>query len=164
MSTRSDSLRSAAAARAVTGAVMISLVAVALVACLDGRIGPPRGAPPEADVDAAGPATDASGPAVDAASPDAAPDAAPLRTCEEIYGAASQYSLCDEQPTTCEFNVETNGGSCGLLCGNYGGTCLEAYDNDTDPTMPGIECIRKPGDDNCDSERNTEICVCTRIP
>lgn len=153
-----------ATARVIASSVAIPLVAVALASCLDGQIGPPTGDPQPAVPDASTPA-DGSAPAVDAASPDAAipdaqtPDAMALRTCDEIYDQAPEYSLCEQLPTTCEFAVQTNQGSCRQLCGNYGGECLEAYDNDE-----GAECVRKLTGDTCDTQRQTEICICSRFP
>jgi hypothetical protein len=89
--------------------------------------------------------------------PDAPP---PPPTCNELYGTAPQYILCWETPTTCSFNVATNGGNCNQLCAEFGSTCVEAYDNVSDP---GLECAPKAATgDTCTTNRSTEICVCSR--
>ena len=137
--------------------------AFALASC-DATIGSGDDNPP--------PEVDASEPAVDSAvepdapqtQPDAAspvPDAAPtLTSCNELYGAAPEYVLCQQLDLTCEFNVLTNGGNCNQMCANFGGSCVAAYDNDTGPDL---DCVRKEASgDDCTTNRNTEICICTR--
>jgi hypothetical protein len=136
---------------------------VGLTLGCEGRIGEGTGvdATSVVVVDAAGGVVDAT--AVDAPSPviDAAIDApAPPATCDDLYGTAVEYILCDQQPDTCEFNVRTNGGNCTQLCYAFGSTCVAAYDNQADP---GTECVRvEATGDVCTTTRNTEICVCTR--
>lgn len=99
----------------------------------------------------------ADAPAADAATPaDAADAQMPLTPCDVTYGAAPGYVLCQEQPDTCEFNATTNGGNCNEMCGNYGGVCIGAYDNER-----GTPCVRLMAED-CMTNRATEICICSR--
>lgn len=144
-----------------------------LVLGCEGRIGEAVGADPDlpvvdaaSTVDSAAVMDAPSSPPIDAsidASIDAPIDAPPIppATCDELYGDSLEYMLCDEQPSTCEFNVRTNGGNCNQLCSAYGGTCVAAYDNTSDP---GAECARiEASGDDCTTNRSTEICVCSRF-
>ena len=150
-------LRPAVSLRLATPALG-ALLLLGLAACGEGRIGAPLG---QAD---SGLAIDAPAPTIDAATPlpDAAPlpDAPPPPTCDQLYGGAPEYILCDEQPDTCEFNARTDGGDCNEMCQDFGGTCVMAYDNQTGN---GLDCIRvEATGDDCTTNRTTEICVCTR--
>jgi hypothetical protein len=77
-------------------------------------------------------------------------------TCNELYGMAPDYELCLETPDECHFATVTGGGNCSTLCGTYGGTCIDAFDN-----SDGCTVIR-PDTDTCRTNRQTEICVCSR--
>ncbi len=90
--------------------------------------------------------------------PDAEPDALVRPSCDETYGEAPGYILCLEGETTCSFNVSLEGGNCGDLCPMFGGTCEGALDNEN---AEGLECI-SVGVDTCTTNRNTEICICSR--
>ncbi|RMH36625.1 MAG: hypothetical protein D6689_22145 [Deltaproteobacteria bacterium] len=114
-----------------------------------GGVCEPSGAAP----DAGGPDGAADAGAVDGGAADAA-----RAPCDATYGAAPAYVLCQQTATTCAFNAQTAGGTCGDACAAYGGACLGAFDNENGP---GQECAPIAADD-CTTPRETEICVCTR--
>jgi hypothetical protein len=96
----------------------------------------------------------------DGASPDGAPpDAAPL-TCDEQYGGAGGYQLCDEQPDSCElFLLIDPSAPCSQHCADVGGgACLTAFNAD-----PADTCARQE-ETGCDAPNSSEICVCARGP
>ena len=91
--------------------------------------------------------------------PDGAPPDAPLPSaCDEQYGRAPGYVLCEEDQDSCQFFLETKvAASCNEHCLNIGGgTCLEAFNAD-----PGAECdLQKPT--GCESTINqSQVCVCS---
>jgi hypothetical protein len=96
----------------------------------------------------------------DGAPPDGAvPDAAPL-SCDEQYGGAGGYELCDEQPDSCEFFVLIDPSApCSQHCADVGGgACLTAFNAD-----PADPCARQE-ETGCDAANSSEICVCARGP
>ena len=97
-------------------------------------------------------AADAS-PDADAGPPDAG------ASCDEIFGTAPEHIPCWETPTTCAFNVDTGGESCGTVCERFGRACVEAYDN---PNDPGDECDVNEADGCGHTGRSTELCECAR--
>jgi len=125
--------------------------------CTDGKC-EPEGA---AVVDAS-PANDRGPDAAisDAAAAADAPesDAAPPASCDELYGAAPDYILCEQADDSCAFNVRLDNDSCERLCASFGGVCVAAFDN---PNTSGDECVIQ-GEDTCLRQRGTEICVCSR--
>lgn len=82
-----------------------------------------------------------------------------LASCDDLYGESLEYLLCTQEVDRCHFSVRTDGASCETLCAQYGGACLQAFDN---PNDPGTECDIL-GEDTCQTQRTTEICVCTRF-
>lgn len=80
-----------------------------------------------------------------------------LLSCDESYGTAPDYVLCEQRDDACVFSATTNGGNCNEMCAALGGVCIEAFDND-----PGAPCVANPGD-NCATTADDEICVCTRL-
>lgn len=81
-------------------------------------------------------------------------------TCDELYGNAPGYVLCEQTDRECRFNATTGGGTCNQMCTDFGGTCLAAFDN---PNTAGQECIvLEPNKDTCETPRTTELCVCSR--
>lgn len=78
-------------------------------------------------------------------------------TCDEMYGAATDYMLCEEAADSCSFNVTTAmAANCTMVCESFGGTCVGAQLNDTDA------CV-STGDSTCDDMTLTDlICVCSR--
>lgn len=98
--------------------------------------------------------------APDGAPPDGAPpDAAPL-TCDEQYGGAGGYQLCDEEPASCEFFLLVDPSApCSQHCADVGGgACLTAFNAD-----PADPCARQE-ETGCDAANSSEICVCARGP
>lgn len=88
----------------------------------------------------------------------AAPDAR-LLGCDEQFGSANAYQLCIEEPTSCEFYVQTDiATACSVICGDFGAECITSYDSSA-----GMECIREP-EGNCDITHQTQLCVCARSP
>ena len=85
--------------------------------------------------------------------------AAPL-SCDELFMTAPGYVYCDETPTTCSFNANTNG-TCDAMCASLDSECVAAFDN---PNSAGQECdVIRPNRDTCGTVRGTEICECTRL-
>lgn len=80
----------------------------------------------------------------------------PSPSCNELYDQAPGYLLCMETETECHFNANTNGGDCNMMCAAYLGKCIDAFDNSS-----GCSIIR-PDMDDCDTNRGTEICVCSK--
>ena len=81
-------------------------------------------------------------------------------SCDELFMAAPGYIYCSETPDDCSFNADTNGGTCNQMCASLDSTCVAAFDN---PNAAGEECdVIEPNTDTCDTERGTEICVCSR--
>ncbi len=78
-------------------------------------------------------------------------------TCDELYGSAPGYLLCDESQDECTFSAQINGGSCSDLCTSFGATCIAAYDNGA-----GDSCVVQSLSDTCFTLRVTEICVCSK--
>lgn len=79
-------------------------------------------------------------------------------SCDALFSSAPGYELCFEQDQSCAFNVATAGGNCHQACNNLGSVCLGAFDNDENSL-----CVPVQGStDTCDTQRDTEICVCAR--
>ena len=88
---------------------------------------------------------------------DAGGDGGPLATCDEQFGAALEYMLCAEEPTSCEFFVRTEvGTACMDICPVYGAECVNSFD----ATM-GTECTRET-EDACTVVHQSQICICSR--
>ena len=83
---------------------------------------------------------EARGPAVfvDAGSADSG-----LPSCDDTFGEAAGYELCEETAASCEFSVNLSSSTCTALCASYGASCINAFDN------ASIPCDRRPqlGDD-----------------
>lgn len=80
-----------------------------------------------------------------------------MATCDEMYGGAADYILCEEAADSCRFNVTIGMASnCTAVCESFGGTCNGAQFNDEDP------CV-STGDATCDDMTvNDLMCICTR--
>lgn len=80
-----------------------------------------------------------------------------MQTCDERYGTVSDYELCEETSDSCSFNAAgTMTTSCDAICEMFGGTCLAANLNETDP------CTSE-GPTTCDAmELDDTICICSR--
>lgn len=89
---------------------------------------------------------------------DAGRDGGALATCDEQFGEALEYTLCAEEPTTCEFFVRTEvGTACMDICPVYGAECVNSFDADG----AGMECVRQT-EDACTVVHQSQICICSR--
>ncbi len=81
-------------------------------------------------------------------------------TCDDIFGPAPDYVLCESDEMSCTFAVSTGGGSCDDVCGLFGEMCLGAIDN---PALgAGMPCAEQ-GPYTCDETvKNYTMCICTR--
>jgi hypothetical protein len=76
-------------------------------------------------------------------------------TCEAQYGDAPSYAFCVENALVCEFRTNISMMSCGEICADRGGECLQVYD-------PQPNCDHG-GQSDCTMVSNaTMICVCSR--
>jgi len=82
----------------------------------------------------------------------------PPPTCDEVFGAAAGYVLCEFDDMSCTFNVESGGASCNTICGMFmAAPCIDNIDN----PGPGEECVYQPTDRTCESTgKGSTICVC----
>ncbi|ETX01653.1 MAG: hypothetical protein ETSY1_06435 [Candidatus Entotheonella factor] len=83
-------------------------------------------------------------------------------SCEDAFGRAPGFQLCRQREDRCEFAATTgtpgNPGHCRDMCDRFRVRCLGARDNPQD-----APCDVIPGsNDNCLTERSTEICICER--
>lgn len=82
--------------------------------------------------------------------PQPAPPPTPSgETCDQAYGAANQFALCSEDPTSCEFFVQSQGDTCDEVCG---GRCITGYDNQG-------TCGRTD-EVGCNAAYTNQICIC----
>lgn len=78
-------------------------------------------------------------------------------SCDDVFGAATDYLLCEETETTCSFNVTLAMVSCDALCMMYGSTCVEAFTN------TASDCASIDVATTCDdATANDSICVCAK--
>ncbi|MFH1808562.1 MAG: LamG domain-containing protein [Pseudomonadota bacterium] len=77
------------------------------------------------------------------------------QSCAALFGRAPDYVLCQEDAQSCGFNVTTAGSNCDDWCQRLGSICLDAIDN-----LSGCELY--VNDDDCSTNRGSEICVCSR--
>lgn len=116
----------------------------ASVASTDASVASPDAQPPQ-------PVADAAPPAPDAVPPEPG-------SCDALFNTAVGYQLCSDEADRCSFNAKTAGGNCNAICASFAATCLNAFDNnDAAPCAP----IEATGD-TCETNRQSEICVCTR--
>lgn len=85
----------------------------------------------------------------------------PQPSCDEVFGMASGYFLCNSDDSSCSFNVSTGGNSCNTICGSFGETCLGAQDN---PGAGGDVCFVQGPYDCASTSKSTTICICSRPP
>ena len=78
-------------------------------------------------------------------------------TCDEMYGGAMDYMLCEEAADSCRFNVTiAMTANCTMVCESFGGSCIGAQLNDADPCL-------STGDTTCeDMAVNDLMCICSR--
>lgn len=104
-----------------------------------------------ADAGAMNPDSTSEGQLDSGAAVDAAVDTAPA-TCDSIYGAATNFDLCEATPTSCRFYVLTNEDSCTNLCASFGGACIDNYDG---------SCASAIGSQGCNVVHLDQVCICT---
>lgn len=82
---------------------------------------------------------------------DVRPDS-PVGVCDGLFGSSPGYELCDETPTSCEFQVTS--GTCRDACQSRGAKCSGAF-------SPAIleSCVRG-GATGCGSSVGDRICLC----
>ena len=80
--------------------------------------------------------------------------------CVLTYGSLDDFHLCWENPQSCVFYVRSNGASCTLLCGIFGGDCYEAGENEGDGSPK--EMCSQTGTLSCLALRFDQICKCER--
>ncbi|HLU66563.1 MAG TPA: hypothetical protein VKZ63_09825 [Kofleriaceae bacterium] len=148
-------LAASALAAALTGCVVDADFDGTRFSCTDGKCPDGYSCVEGACVPAGGDADRAdAAPAVDAAPPDAG-----LLTCDEQFGAALDYVLCAEAPTTCAFyNRAEMGTTCNDICAAHGAECVSTHD-----ATAGAECTHETEED-CTVLHQSQICVCTRGP
>jgi hypothetical protein len=78
-------------------------------------------------------------------------------SCDDTYGAATDYMLCEETEEFCRFNVTAAmAATCTMICESFGGMCLGAEFNEAELCTP-------TDDSNCeDMSANDLICNCSR--
>jgi hypothetical protein len=78
-------------------------------------------------------------------------------TCDEIFGAAPGYLLCEETPETCSFNATLTMTSCDSMCMMFGSTCTGVFTN------TASDCASIDVATTCDdATANDQICVCAK--
>lgn len=99
--------------------------------------------------------TGASDASVDGAAPDGPVDSGPA-SCDDLFGVAPEYELCEDSPTTCTFGAHLDGISCDAMCEMFASTCESAQDSDS-----GALCV-PVGASGCDATHSRAICTCVR--
>jgi len=80
--------------------------------------------------------------------------------CRARYGLAFGFVLCESDATSCSFNAEITGRDCNIICAQFGGVCLGAWDNSNNT---GEECLKAQSTPvPCDDVKETNICVCSQ--
>lgn len=81
----------------------------------------------------------------------------PAATCDETFGAAPGYLLCEETPDTCSFNATLTMTSCDAMCMMFGSTCTAAFTN------MASDCASIDVATTCDDATAMDhICVCAK--
>lgn len=81
------------------------------------------------------------------------PDASePALSCNDMYGTASDFNLCEETSDSCRFYVRTNEDSCTNLCSSFGGACIDNYDGN---------CGSGIGSQGCNVVHFDQVCICS---
>jgi hypothetical protein len=82
------------------------------------------------------------------------------QACDDAFGSARGYVLCDSDEESCTFFVNLDGDfTCATACDGFGAACLDGHD-DADR---GDRCevdVRI----GCDEVHSDEICQCARPP
>jgi hypothetical protein len=80
--------------------------------------------------------------------------------CDEVFGGARGYVLCDSDDASCTFFINLEGDfTCATACDTFGVSCLDGYeDRDTESKCEVDVRI------GCDELHSDEICQCARPP
>jgi hypothetical protein len=77
-------------------------------------------------------------------------------TCDELFGTAPGYVLCEDNADNCSFNVTLTMTSCDALCMMFASTCIEGFTNSA------TGCVTD-GALACDDATTTEsVCRCAK--
>lgn len=77
-------------------------------------------------------------------------------TCDDTFGTAAGYMLCEEAADSCSFNVMLAMTSCDALCMSFGSTCIEGFTN------AATGCVTD-GPLACDdATTNESVCRCAK--
>lgn len=77
-------------------------------------------------------------------------------SCDDVFGTAPGYILCEDNPDNCSFNVMLGMTSCDALCMMFGATCIEGLTN----AMAGCTTDGVLACD--DATTNESVCRCTK--
>lgn len=79
-----------------------------------------------------------------------------MAACDDMYGGAADYMLCEEAADSCRFAVTVTMTSCTSVCEAFGGACIGGQLNEK-------PVCTSTGDITCeDTSSNTVICICSR--
>lgn len=76
--------------------------------------------------------------------------------CDDVFGMAPGYVLCEDNPDNCSFNVMLGMTSCDALCMMYGATCIEGLTN------AKAGCVTDGVLACDDATTNESVCRCTK--
>lgn len=76
--------------------------------------------------------------------------------CDDLFGTAPSYMLCEETADGCSFNVMLEMTSCDALCMSFGSTCIEAFTN------PETGCTTDGALPCDDATTNESVCRCAK--
>lgn len=77
-------------------------------------------------------------------------------TCDETFGTAAGYMLCEDAADSCLFNVMLGMTSCDALCMSFGSTCVEGFTN------AETGCVTDGALACDDATTNESVCRCTK--
>ncbi len=113
------------------------------------------GDPPTTDATTADPTTGAPT-TEDSATGGSTSGTGAMASCDDTYGGATDYELCEEAADSCRFSVTSMMMSCTSVCEGFGGTCLGGQLNE-EPVCTST------GDITCEDTSSTSvICICSR--
>ena len=75
-------------------------------------------------------------------------------SCEDRYGEAEDFILCEQTELECRFFARTSG-NCGNLCSAFDGMCISAFHDVSNQCETASPL-------SCGSMQGTQICVCSR--
>jgi hypothetical protein len=80
--------------------------------------------------------------------------------CDDAFGGARGYVLCDSDEDSCTFFINLDGDfTCATACDGFGVACLDGHDNAG--TQDRCDVDDRIG---CDELHSDEICQCARPP